>query len=170
VLEGQSIALGYHAGEDRLVLFLSSGADERQLLLTRRICLGLIRALGDLLERSAGDGQNLPDDIREAVVFIEHQRSIFDLPISGPKSGSQARARLDIENAKLVTAMHIQSSPLEFVLLASAGGERAAKFKFGRRDLHRFVEALKVQAEKAQWDSPLAEGWLGLADDDVTVD
>ena len=170
MLEARSIALGYHAGEDRLVLFLASGTAERQLLLTRRICLGLIRTLGDLLERSAAAGQDLPDDIREAVVFIEHQRSIFDPPEARPRNAAKARARLDLETARLVTAIQIKSSPQEFVLLASAGEDPVAQFKFGRRDLHRFVEALKTQAETAQWDSPLAEGWLGLADGAVTVD
>jgi hypothetical protein len=170
----QSMGLGYHGPEDRLVLFLTAKTEERQVLLTRRICLGLIGALGRLLEQSAGAGQDLPDEVREAVVFIEHQRSIFD-PVSEDHEAedhqglAKQRHKLD-PGATLVTTINIKSSPTEFVLLFQAGSEQIALFKFGRRDLHRFVGTLKAQAEKAGWDRPVAEGWLGLLGDDVTVD
>jgi hypothetical protein len=164
----QSIGLGYNGREDRLVLFLMSKAEERQVLLTRRICLGLIGALGRLLEQSAGGGQDLPDEVREAVVFIEHQRSIFDPPAEGQPSSPTSRHKLD-PDAMLATTINIKSSPTEFKLLFMAGQDQIVLFKFGRRDLHRFVGTLKAQAEKASWDSPLAEGWLGLLSDDVTV-
>ena len=163
------MGFGYHAREDRLVMFLASGTEERQLFITRRICLGVISALTRVLERSAGGGQDLSDDVREAVVFIEHQRSIFDLPAPGQKGSKTERAKLDLEAAKLVTTVSIKCAPQEFALSISAGAEQVAQLKFGRRDLHRFLETLKTQAEKAQWDSPLAQGWLGLADGDVTI-
>lgn len=164
------MGFGYHAREDRLVIFLASGRHERQLFITRRICLGLVSALSLILERSAGGGQNLSDDVREAVVFIEHQRSIFDLSSSGSQGAETARVKLDLAKVKLVTAVNVKSLPQEFTLVMKADAEQVAQLKFGRRDLHRFLETLKTQAEKAKWDSALAQGWLGLADDDVTFD
>lgn len=170
VFRAKRIGLGYHKGEDRLVLLLFSDDQERQLYLTRRICTGLLDALGGLLERSAAAGEDLPEDLREAVVFMEHQRSIFDPPKPGGEGSSKGKAALDEQGVKLATAVNIKSSTSVFNLLFSSRNEQVGLLKLGRRELHRLVNGIKTQAENAHWNLDIKPAWLGLGDEGVTID
>lgn len=164
------VSLGYSAKEDRLVLWLGSGEGARSLFLTRRLCALLINGLAGLLARSSSVAAQAPADMRNDIVLMEHQGAMAAASVRPASPESLPPVSATASAPMLVETVNITTTPDNFRLVFRPSPEGAGpEVALSRSDLHLVLEMLKRQTDLAEWNLPIAPGWLTTASGQVTV-
>lgn len=152
------ISLTYDANEDRLHLLIVADDQQGHWWLTRRITLRLLTAWLGKLDEVAPPTLAMPwmPQSAERKLHEEHELSLeFDALRHEP-----VRAKLG-ESVALVTTMQLNVTPMDTSLSLVAAGTKAS-VTLTRKESHTLVEALGLQARKAEWLQGLAlPDWIG---------
>ena len=164
--------MGFDASEDRLVLTTSISGDQASFLLTRRLTARFINGIAVVLERSSISASRAPNEMRSDIILLEHQGAITGVGnrLSPTKAPPVTEDRELAERARrLISNIKLKTKPKSFQLTLQAGSAAQAVVNLGRLDLHRFVEMLKRQSEKAGWNLQIEAGWLGNDEGQFTL-
>jgi hypothetical protein len=157
------LTFGYSDSEDRIWLSVSTG---RRFWLTRRMVLGFLPKIAELLEKTVpgGDIPNaLPAAERVALEYIEALEDDLD-----------GQPAMEMNKETRTTALGSSPPPAPPLLLtslsASAKGERCSLIlqpdakdgtvSLKRLELHRLLSALIRTATNAGWDLRGLPAWL----------
>ena len=164
------VSLGYSSKEDRLVLWLGRGDGAAALFLTRRLCALLINGLAGILERSSSVAAQAPAAMRDDIVLMEHQGAMAAASVRPASPDSLPPVTAAGPAPMLVETVNITTTPGAFRLVFRPSPDGAGpELALSRADLHLVLDMLKRQTELAEWNLPLAPGWLTTAAGQVTI-
>lgn len=155
------ISLTYLPDEDRLHLRIAAGEQHSHWWLTRRITLRLLTAWLGKLNEVAPPTLSLPwmRQSAERNLHEEHELSLeFDALRHEPKLAQMG------DSAGLVSSIQLNVTPTDTSLSLMASGSQTS-VALTRKESHALVEALGLQARKAEWLQGLAlPDWIGRSD------
>lgn len=150
------LQLAFDAGEDRLLLRLSTTAGEEfRVFLTRRFVKMLWPHLLRTLESGVVAKAPAAEARREVLAF-EHEKAVretdFSQPFVEPAAAPQQRFPL---GDKPFVAIHGQlrtNAPGAYKMILNPGEGRGVEIGLDERLLHSFCQLLESAARSAEWD------------------
>lgn len=150
------LQLAFDAGEDRLLLRLSTTAGEEfRVFLTRRFVKILWPHLLGTLE-SAVVAKAPAIEARREVLAFEHEKAVretdFSKPFAEPAGTTQQRFPL---GERPFVAIHGQlrvNAPGAYKMVLNPGEGRGVEIGLDERLLHSFCQLLESAARAAEWD------------------
>lgn len=161
----EALAIGFNPLEDRIILDCGAGTGAAVFLLTRRLTAQLLNGIAAVLERSNALASKTAGDVRTGIILMERQGALahgrrLAAPQAQKREGELKVASPVKIKGRLVTNVQLTTKPRSFELVLQAGRTPPATLVLSRMELHRILEVLKQQAEKAGWNIQLEADWL----------
>ncbi|WP_099866393.1 hypothetical protein [Pararhizobium haloflavum] len=134
--------------------------------LTRRLCGRMIDAFASLLEKTSSAAATAPAEMRDDMIVFEHQGALSEGKQTATPSAKSASQRepehrpMPADRLPLVDSVDVALRAGQFHLAVKSAGHPLARLSVGRDELHRIVELMARQADRAGWNLQPETGWL----------
>jgi hypothetical protein len=145
-----------------MLLVIDQEGQEVLLMLTRRLVARLINGIAGILERSSVAASRAPSDVRGDVVMLEH-RGVLAGGSAKEDTRSprrQPQASTGRKKPAIVTSINIKIGRRNFEIVLNDARQQVASISVVRPDMHRILNLLRDEAEKADWEIRVETGWL----------
>lgn len=138
------------------------GSGEFGVFLTRRLTLGLLRALAKIVGEKGAEKAGDNPILRDTILDFEHSKQVAD----AFAQGALREEKRDIQMAvppKLVQQVTIAPREDGLLALVFDHPEQILTLAIETGRLHMVIETFVRTAERAEWDFPPLAGWLDPA-------
>lgn len=138
------------------------GSGEFGVFLTRRLTLGLLRALAKIVGERETQKTGINPVLRDTILDFEHSKQVADAFAQGALREETRDIQLAVP-PKLIQQVTIAPQEDGMLALVFDHPEQILTLAIDAGRLHMVIETLVRTAERAEWDFPPLAGWLDPA-------
>ena len=162
-INAQSYHLRYLPSEDRMLLSVSvPSTGEFGVVLTRRLTLGLLKALAKIAIERSTEKASVNPVLRDTLLDFEHSKQVAAALAQGKLREEKRDTELTVP-PKLICQLTITPKKDGSLTIVFDHPEQLLTLAIEAGRLHMVIETFVRVAERADWDFPPLAGWLDPA-------